>query len=411
MSFGFFRRWMHGSSELADDFIRSGIDDWLAEGHLSEDETSQLRTALDTPEVAAVMANLGAHMAMSIPLRFPLGSLARFGWTLGARVRAQWPAIRGNRDARDRCTIHTVPVMLLGLVPGFGAGAYLLAKPLRENPALPAIIFDRLLRKLPARLYGRLHLVALTTWWARSPAEEAAGRRRSSVLRGVRIRVATLKRFWVVITAVLAVNAVTLGLAAFLHLERDISWALSEFGFLNSVDAFQLMTAGVLGALSFRLFWRGPNERAEHGERAGIFLWGVVGLGLMAFAVDDFFGIHERTGGWIERNADVIPAVTNNSDDLITLMYGAIGLAVLAVFRAELFEVRASAVLLLAGVLAAGMMLGTDAFGRGFVATLEFPSQVTAVGILLLSMGVRFSEVRSALPRHVEQPVAPATVR
>ena len=411
MSFGFFRRWMHGSRELADDFINSGIEDWATEGHVSDEEMRELKAALDTPEVAAVTANLGAHFAMSIPLRFPLGSLARFGWTLGARLRAQWRRLRGDPDARERCTIHTVPVMLLALVPGFGAGAYLLAKPLRENPALPAIIFDRLLRKLPMRLYPRLHLVELTTWWAQPSAEKTRGGGASSLLRGVRVRVATLRRFWGFIGAVLAVNAVALALAAFLHLERDVSWALSEFGFLNSVDAAQLLAAGVLGVLSFRLFWRGPNERAAHGERAGIFLWGVVGLGLVGFAVDDFFGIHERTGGWIERNADVLPGLTNNTDDIITLMYGAIGLATLAVFRSELFAVRASTAVLVIGVLAAGMMLGTDAFGRGFLKTLEFPFQVTAVGLLLLSMGVRYIEIRSALPRLVEQPVAAAAAR
>lgn len=162
MRFGFFRRWMHGSRELADDFIASGIEDWATEGHISDEEMRQLKDALDTPEVAAVTANLGAHFAMSIPLRFPLGSLARFGWTLGARLRAQWRGLRGDPDARARTTIHTVPVMLLALVPGFGAGAYLLARPLRENRALPVIIFDRLLRKLPLRLYRRWHFVELT---------------------------------------------------------------------------------------------------------------------------------------------------------------------------------------------------------------------------------------------------------
>jgi hypothetical protein len=228
-------------------------------------------------------------------------------------------------------------------------------------------------------------------------------------MRGVCVRVATLRRFWGLIAAVLAVNVVALALAAFLHLERDVSWALSEFGFLNSLDAAQLMMAGVLGVIAFRLFWRGPDERTAHGVRGGIFLWGVVGLGLMAFAFDDFFGVHERTGGWIERNVDLISAATNNVDELITLAYGVTGLAVLAVFRNELFAVRASAALLVAGVLAAGVMLGTDAFGRGFVRTIEFPSQVTAVAILLLAMTVRYIEVRSELPEGVERPVAPAT--
>ena len=69
--FGFFRRWMHGSRELADDFIAGGIEDWAAESHISDAEMRQLKAALDTPEVAAVTANLGAHFAMSVPAAFP----------------------------------------------------------------------------------------------------------------------------------------------------------------------------------------------------------------------------------------------------------------------------------------------------------------------------------------------------
>ena len=93
MSFRFFRRWMRGSRELADDFISSGIEDWAAEGRISNPEMRRLQAALGTAEVAAVTANLGAHFAMSIPLRFPLSSLARFGWTLGGRVRARPGAV------------------------------------------------------------------------------------------------------------------------------------------------------------------------------------------------------------------------------------------------------------------------------------------------------------------------------
>ena len=409
MSFRFFRRWMHGSRELADDFISSGIEDWAAEGHISDEEMRRLEAALDTPEVAAVTANLGAHFAMSIPLRFPLGSLARFGWTLGARVRAQWRRLRGDPDARARTTIHTVPVMLLALVPGFGAGAYLLAKPLRENRALPVVILDRLLRKAPMRLYGRLHLVELTTWWAQPLRGRTSGWGLRSLVGGGRQRVSTLRPMWGLIAAVLALNALALASATYLHFGQDASWAFSEFGLINSLDAAQLLMAGILGVLSFRLFWHGPSDRAAHATRTGIFLWGTVGLGLILFAFDDFFDVHERLGTWIARNADVLPVATNNADDIMTLMYGVLGLIVLATFRHELFEARASSALLVAGVLAAGLMLGTDAFAVGFIKALEFPAQVGAVALLLLALAVRYFEVRSALPRHVDQPVAPAT--
>ena len=396
-----------GSQQVADGFIRSGIGEWVDDGHLSEAEADRLQRALATPEVAAVTANLGAHMAMSIPLRFPFGSLARFGWTLVARAKAEWAALRrsaGEGAARTARQIHTIPVALMGLVPGFGAGAYLLAKPLRANRALALIVFDRLMRRVPKRLYWRLHLSALTTWFAR-PVQQAARRPRlSSVIPGIRERLAAMNGQWRLVAVVAAVNATTLVAATVLHYLYGTSFAFSELGLMNSMDAAQLLAAGVLGLLAFRLFWRAAADRARTAEAAGIFLWGVTGLGLIGFAFDDFLGLHERAGDWISDHVGVMPLLTNNVDDFITLGYGVVGLAVLTVFRHELFALRASSVLLAAGVVAAALMLGTDAYGHGFVKALEFPTQVAAVGLLLLAHLTRYREVQRALPRLAATP-------
>ncbi len=100
---------------------------------------------------------------------------------------------------------------------------------------------------------------------------------------------------------------------------------------------------------------------------------------------------------------------TNNADDIMTLMYGVAGLIVLAVFRHELFEARTSSALLIAGVLAAGLMLGTDAFAVGFIKVLEFPAQVGAVALLLLASTVRYVEVHAARPRALERAVTRAS--
>ena len=395
-----------GSQQLADRFIHAGIEDWSAEGHLSDGEATDLRDALATPEVASVTANLGAHMAMSIPLRFPLGSLARFGWTVVARTKAEWAAVRTRKPVSTARQIHTVPVALMGLVPGFGAGAYLLAKPLRAHRALAVIVFDRLLRKVPARLYWRLHVSALMTWFARPVTKSARGIRLAAALPAARERLAAVKPQWRLVAAVLAVNATVLAVAAVLFQRHDASWALSEFGLVNSLDAIQLLTAGVLGMLAFRLFWRAAAGQASAAESAGIFLWGATGVGLIGFAFDDFFGLHEAAGAWIANHVGLMPLLTNNVDDFITLGYGVAGLALLAVFRHELFAVRASSALLVAGVLAAGIMLGTDAYGHGILKAFEFPSQVTAVGLLMLAHLVRYREVRAALPRQAAEPAA-----
>ena len=353
-------------------------------------------------------ANLGAHMALSIPLRFPLGSLARTIWTIVNRAKAEWRALRHKGSATMARQVHTVPVALMGLVPGFGAGAYVLAKPLRAHRALAVIVFDRLLRKVPARLYWRLHLAALLTWFAR-PAVKASRPSVRAIVPATRERLGAVNGHWRLVATVLAVNATVLAVAAVLFQRYDASWALSELGLLNTVDALQLIVAGVLGIVAFRLFWRGAANRASSDEAAGIFLWGVTGIGLIGFAFDDFFGMHEALGGWIARNVDVIPLFTNNADDLITLGYGVAGLALLAVFRHELFAARASSALLVTGVVAAGIMLGTDAYGHGILSAFEFPSQVAAVGLLMVAHLVRYREVRAALPRQAaEREAAPA---
>ncbi|MFQ5880828.1 MAG: hypothetical protein ACE5IZ_11745, partial [Dehalococcoidia bacterium] len=147
-----------GGLQIAEVFIRRGIDDWQQEGHLTGQQAAALRNAPSTPEVASVLVHLGAHMAISVPLRFPLGSIARTLWTLAFRAKLEWSAIRGKSEPRSARAVHSLPVALLAAVPGLGTFAYLLAKPLRRHRALAVITFDRLLRKLPFRLYQRMHL-------------------------------------------------------------------------------------------------------------------------------------------------------------------------------------------------------------------------------------------------------------
>ena len=82
----------------------------------------------------------------------------------------------------------------------------------------------------------------------------------------------------------------------------------------------------------------------------------------------------------------------------------------LALFRHELFAVRASSALLVAGVAAAALMLGTDAYGHGFVRWLEFPAQVFAGALLLLAHLTRYLEVRAELPRHATRAAVPSVL-
>jgi hypothetical protein len=350
------------------------------------------------------MMNLGAHMAMSVPLRFPLGSLARAGWTVVLRLKAEWAALRRKRPAGSARQVHTLLVALAGLVPGFGAAAYVLAKPLRSNRALSVIASDRLLRKLPLRLYSRLHLSALTTWFARPAAAKTSERRRpavSEIICAARDRVAALGHHGRFVGGVLAVNAAVLVVGAVTYVVYDSPVVFVEKGLMNSVDSAQLLLAGVFGLLAFSTFWRGAARRAPASEAAGIFFWGLSGLGLLAFAIDDYFALHEKAGRWIADNIGMLPLFTNSEkfnsvDDLITIAFAAVGLAVLYTFRHELVARRHSSTLLVAGVAAAALMVATDVYAKGWLQPLEFPAQVSAVGLLLLAYTMRYREVRAA---------------
>jgi undecaprenyl-diphosphatase len=144
--------------DKADRGMRHAIDLWASEGRLSPAETAALHAQVESDEIRAVMPHLGAHGVISLFLRFPFGSIARPAWTLGALLVdtgrlalgrigfAQWKA---------SWTMHSPLVVVLSAIPGFGAFAYLAAKPVRRNRLLVRAVADALGRKVPGRLYER----------------------------------------------------------------------------------------------------------------------------------------------------------------------------------------------------------------------------------------------------------------
>lgn len=388
------------------EFVEEGVESWVAEGHISESQGRELRSALANPEVALVLANLGAHLAITIPLRFPFGSITRFLWTLGSRLAAEWRALRRNGPAATARRVHTIPVMFATLLPSVGSGAYLLATPLRKNAVLELVALDSVLRRLPFRIHGRFHLDELLAWFARPKAPPIHWERPAGIWGGAVTRWRTLdvcpRWYWLL----LAFNVGTLTLGAVLHYGPEWGTPFRERGPLATLAALQLAGGSALGIATYRQFWAAAADRDPQ-ERAGIFLWGLSGLGLAVFAFDDYFTIHERTGGWVAERTDLWAPLTNNVDDLITLSYGLAGLVALHVFRHEVMQVRASSALYLAGVIAAASMLLFDAYGRSAIAGVEFPSQTLAVGLLFLAHYQRFAEVR-ALRRGVTSAGEPA---
>ena len=102
------RRAVRRGERLGHDVTVAGIETWQAEGRLTELEAERLRASVAEREVASATRHLGVHLALSIPLRFPLGSIARSLWTLTLRRRPSGPrcaaaAAPQRRAASTRC--------------------------------------------------------------------------------------------------------------------------------------------------------------------------------------------------------------------------------------------------------------------------------------------------------------------
>jgi hypothetical protein len=212
-------------------------------------------------------------------------------------------------------------------------------------------------------------------------------------------RLTGLRPYAWAITAVLLVNLTALGVGTYLYLEagppeRGAFWWFRERNVMATLDVAQLVIGGAAGIAAYQLFW--SRSGFDSKEAAGIFLWGIGGAGLMVFAFDDYMGLHEQFGRRFENTINALPLATNMPDDLLVLSYAFLGLALLFVFRMELFEDRASATLLQAAGLASLVMVTTDAFTTArFLLALEYPAQTLASSLLLLAFVVRYLEVTS----------------
>ena len=152
---------LEGADKAAQTFLERGVQRWEAEGRLNAQEADTLRVKLASNEAQEAIHHLGAHLVLTVLLRFPFGSIGRFAWTLGFWGMHQLRGLSSrSRDTRRASNVHSPLVMVLSLVPGFGAAAYLAAGPLRSK-LLVRLMMDQTASKLPFRLYERLSLSRL----------------------------------------------------------------------------------------------------------------------------------------------------------------------------------------------------------------------------------------------------------
>ena len=398
--------WVRGLRRLSDkgehaarDQLRAGLEQWVDEERITREEADGLLESLNGPDVERAIFHLGAHFAISLPLRFPFGATARFLYTVSLRVKAELSALLRRGNAREARRLHTATVALFGLLPGFGRLAYFLSPALAHQPLFVAVPLDHVARKLPLSLYQRLHLDALFVYWGkhREASREALSLRRLPA--AIVARHAALRPHWGLIAAVLSVNTAffAVGVALYLQAGRPLDhWWFNELGVMQSLEAIQLAVAGVAGIRAYQLFWRREPSTRTAADAFGIFLWGAGGVGLLVFAADDFSGFHELIGRWL-MSLGVVPGFVNMPDDVLVLGYAAGGIFVLALFRDELFRARNSTALLIPAAAMSVFMVLTDAFaGPPALEALEFPAQTLAVACLTLAFVIRYLEVKEA---------------
>lgn len=139
--------WMEGSVGI-----------WERDGRITPAEATTLRQQIAAPTFQTMLPYLGAHILISVPLRFPLGSIVRPIMVLGALGVATARLLRRKIDRaawKQEASIHSPLVMVLSGIPGVGSFAYLAAKPVRANRLLMRVVTDSALQKAPWDLYER----------------------------------------------------------------------------------------------------------------------------------------------------------------------------------------------------------------------------------------------------------------
>jgi membrane-associated phospholipid phosphatase len=179
-----------GSREKAQAWMDRAVTTWEREERITAEEAATLRAQMAEPTFQAMLPYLGAHVIVSIPLRFPLGSIVRPVMVVGALGVASGRLLLRRIDRAEwgrAWSILSPLVMMLAGVPGFGSFAYLAAKPVRANRLLLRTLTDAAAKKAPWNLYERsglrrliarptaLERAATDTGSEKPPVSEVAG--------------------------------------------------------------------------------------------------------------------------------------------------------------------------------------------------------------------------------------------
>jgi undecaprenyl-diphosphatase len=381
---------VRSAGHAAEDWLRAGIDRWEEEGRITKVQAQEATAALVESDMLRLLGNLGVHMAISVPLRFPLGAIARFSWTASHRLGAELRALVKRRvDAETRVarSIHTLPVIFAAAMPGVGVASYVLAAPVRRSRILMAVALDQGLRLLPFGLYRRMHMNALTADLANA-GNHVPARRTEGWNGAIRAAPARLLAHVDLIAGILLLNAVLLGIAVGGTLYDGGSW-FGEPGPVALFAAAQFALAGGLGVLAYVRFWRHRPPASSSAEAARTFFWLSAGAGVLWLAVEDFFHVHHLVSDLVPR----LPLI-GRPDNPIVIAYAVLALILVRVFWRHLLDSPAQFALL-GGAAVFGLATLAVDFLFAEVAPLdevEDGLHLLTAGLMVCASGVAYRE-------------------
>ncbi|CAN5511972.1 hypothetical protein BH23CHL2_BH23CHL2_31240 [soil metagenome] len=175
-------------------WLHSAVDSWQASGRIDTEQAGRLRSEIESPAIQAVLPHFGAHFVMSVFLRFPFGSIARFAWSIWGLGSATANLLLRRIDRqrwKSAWDVHHPVVILLSAIPGFGAFAYLASRPVRSNRLLMRVTVDAVMLKPPKGLYersGLRRIIAPASQLRPVPVRVSSGPRLATIEPSLRAR-------------------------------------------------------------------------------------------------------------------------------------------------------------------------------------------------------------------------------
>ena len=385
------RAWKRGEVR-AESWVETGVDRWQAEGIVSQQQAANAKADLQSGPVAATIGHLAAHFVISIPLRTPLGSIGRFAWTAAFRLRAEarWLLKRATpEETKTARGLHSVTVMAVGLIPGFGRAAYVFAAPLRKNRVVMSAALDQAFRLLPLRMYERFHLRAVTTDIAQHHGREGITLRQhiSRIPQGVR----SLWTEAAMLGLILGANAAALIGAGVYFYVTNSAKPFEQDGVVGILMVGEALVAGFAGILYYRAFWKRPDGEQRPGA-AGTLFWLGGGLALVWLAVDYFFGIHTH----VITALDSLPVV-GRLGPLVHPAYLVAAIIFIRIFGYELESNDAIFALTTLAVFFAGVTVGAELLTNSASdwAAIVRGGQLATVACVLPAFFLKLRELRA----------------